>query len=342
MRGVRTPLLPLVPSGACAYLIKYAQVTPPDVVCYGLRMELHLDHLRRIIGNALTQGAERKSATVVEWNIAGRCESPVTVTMTAKPEGSPDVLVAPGRAHPLELGMEVPCRKCRRCLIYRSALWTGRAKAEIGMSVRTWFGTLTLNPGEQYRAVSEARLEAHAEHLDYDALSEEERFIRRVRVIAREITKWLKRVRKEARAPLRFMLVAERHKSGEPHWHVLVHEPTFRPVRYETLKKQWFLGHAQFKLVNDEQPASYVCKYLTKVNEGARVRASLHYGEGRSSTPAARREAMDHKTATFLGVERPARRVSQAKREGHPMAKHREAVFVPPSVNVTSEASHAE
>lgn len=246
-----------------------------------LPMELHLDHLRRIIGNALTQGAERESATVFRWNIAGRCESPVTLNYHARPEGhgAREVLVAPGRAHPLELGMEVPCRKCRRCLIYRSALWTGRAKAEIGMAIRTWFGTLTLDPGEQFRALSIARAEAASEHVDYDCLPEEERFIRRVRVISRDITRWVKRVRKESGARLRYLLVSERHKSGDPHWHVLVHETRFQPVRYATLKSQWLHGHSQFKLVNEDAPAAYVCKYLTKVNEGARVRASLRYGQ---------------------------------------------------------------
>ena len=98
--------------------------------------------------------------------------------------------------------------------------------------------------------------------------------------VGREVTRYLKRVRKESGARVRYLLVAERHKSGQPHLHIMVHEADQeRPVRYATLANQWKLGFVHFKLAQDTKTAAYVCKYISKALL-ARVRASLRYGLG--------------------------------------------------------------
>lgn len=126
--------------------------------------------------------------------------------------------------------------------------------------------------------LNRARQEMARHGIDYDALSEEEQFRERVRAISPEITKFIKRVRKNSGAPLRYLWVAERHKSGAPHFHMLVHEvDEASPVRYDVLTSAWWFGFTRFKLIEDTKAAGYVSKYLSK-DACARVRASLHYG----------------------------------------------------------------
>lgn len=107
--------------------------------------------------------------------------------------------------------------------------------------------------------------------------SEQSQFNKHVNAIGPEIGKFLKRVRKNTGAKLRYLLVAEPHKSGLPHFHMLIHQcDTHIPVRYDDLKSQWRLGFSAWKLT-DYKSASYVCKYLSK-SLRARVRASQAYG----------------------------------------------------------------
>jgi hypothetical protein len=81
---------------------------------------------------------------------------------------------------------------------------------------------------------------------------------------------------------MRFLLVAEAHKTGLPHYHALIHEvDPERPVRSRILRQQWTLGFSQCKLVaqgDETKSASYVAKYLAK-SAAARVRASQGYGQ---------------------------------------------------------------
>ena len=125
--------------------------------------------------------------------------------------------------------------------------------------------------------------------VDFDALSNDKQFQARHQAIGPELTKFLKRVRKESAAMLRYCLVAEAHKSGLPHYHLVVHETGGEPVRHKTLQGQWKLGYSNWKLVdiNDSgKTAAYVAKYLSK-SALARVRASKHYGHlGRKSEPS--------------------------------------------------------
>jgi len=151
---------------------------------------------------------------------------------------------------------------------------------ECKLAERNWLGTLTLRPDRQQHALDVARLAEARQGCDFDALSVEEQFRKRHGVISKEITRWMKRVRKNSGAPLRFFLVVEAHKSGAPHYHVIIHESDpAKPVRHAVLVKAWTWGFSKFNLLHDKTAAAYATKYLSK-SSLARVRASERYGTG--------------------------------------------------------------
>lgn len=264
--------------------------------------QLHMQSLRLLVAKARDDGCEQLSQMTYSWDVSGRCERPIPIELYARPEaplGRGDVIIGPGTEHALCLRMDVPCRKCYRCLRFRSYEWTARARIECAMAFRTWFGTLTLTPAEQYMALTTARLKSAQRGQDFDALEPAEQFRLRCAAISREITLFLKRVRKQSGAKLRVLVVAEKHKSGDPHWHLLIHETGPNAVRHRVLSEQWQLGHSKFKLIDDgAKAARYVCKYLTKSSE-ARVRASLRYGSLRPLDIAAK-AAWENPTPTPL------------------------------------------
>ena len=192
-----------------------------------------------------------------------------------RPSGSNEY----GYMRVLWLDIDAPCRKCPACLARRQAHWAYRAKSEIAVAPRTWFATLTATPDWQttfrYRAAiarDKRGVELYAEGPDemFRAVSGE---------FGREVTKWLKRVRKNTGARLRYILVAEAHKSGLPHMHLLIHEVHgSSELKWRQLHDEWKCGFSQFKLIEDSRAAWYVCKYLGKTAL-ARVRASQFYGK---------------------------------------------------------------
>lgn len=193
------------------------------------------------------------------------------------------------------------CHKCEICLREKAALWTARAIQECNDASRTWFGTLTLSPDAWMLALSRARARERAQGIDYDQLPPPERFALWNSQIQVDITKYIKRVRMEAlrlagapdnvpQSPIRYLFVVEKHQSGVPHYHALIHEtlPGI-PVRKHTLDDQWKLGFTKWRLIPDlvetddgtyYKPARYVCKYLQKDAFG-RTRASIDYGVAR-------------------------------------------------------------
>jgi hypothetical protein len=263
----------------------------------------------RLAARALAHGAEHVSPTLVRWNIAGNCNNPYTREVWGRPEAydgpriEPDIIGVDGdgvaqalpvtkwvRDHSRVLGRDrgyvmvvellTRCRDCEPCLRARANLWRLRARAETAMSARTWFGTITLGPDAHHRFLEQARLKEAGQWTDFDALGTREQWRLRCEAISGELTKYLKRVRKNSGAPLRYLLVAEAHKSGLPHWHILVHECDYtKPVRYAELRKQWPYGFTKFNLVTDPRQATYLCKYISK-DALVRVRASIRYGEG--------------------------------------------------------------
>lgn len=137
-----------------------------------------------------------------------------------------------------------------------------------------------MRPEEHYRALSAARAKLAEQGLDYDALDYGDQFRSLVQASSRELTLYFKRLRKQSRGKFRYMVVAERHKSGWPHWHVLLHDlDPMNPVRHKLLTDQWHLGFTHYRLATDARAASYVAKYISK-SLATRVRASLGYGTG--------------------------------------------------------------
>lgn len=256
----------------------------------------HIKDLSRLVAHALWDGAEQTSPTSWKWDLARGCEDPRTFTVEgrhvelfgrdkwgAQPlmgkfgaNALPDVT---SDAPAMWVDMSTRCRKCGWCLKARASMWSFRARAEIQASSRTWFGTLTLRPEEHFRALCKAEAAALARGTAWADLSPAEQFKARHAVISEEITKWLKRIRKESESRLRYCLTAEAHKSGLPHYHILIHERWLGgQVHERTLRRQWKLGHSKFNIAENGGAAWYVAKYLAKASE-ARVRASARYGQ---------------------------------------------------------------
>lgn len=236
--------------------------------------------------HALDRGARVEKPGQVQWDVYGRCTSPVVVERHARERSVSDphaYQLGKREFLPLTVTMETPCRKCEACLRHRARSWALRAQQEINAAARTWFATLTLSPDKHYLMLLRARARLSARGVSFEALTPEEQFAERHASVSEELTLWVKRLRKNTEAPLRLLLVAEAHKTGLPHYHGLIHEQDpERPVRHAQLAGSWPHGFTKFKLVAPDEGARrtawYVCKYLTKDNR-ARVRASLSYGK---------------------------------------------------------------
>jgi len=232
----------------------------------------------------LAEGGSRKSLARIEWDVSGRCFAPITRYVDARPaaEGKgKHIMVGPRTPVPLQIDLDVPCRQCPNCLRQRRAVWSARAIEEYRVAVRTWLGTFTLSPDEHEMVRHLCVKEAAIKHLDFDAFGDDEKFRRRHIKISKWLTLWLKRVRKNSGAPMRYMMVCEAHKSGLPHYHALIHESVLdKPVTKRTLQAAWPHGFTNFKLLPDDESwhATYACKYLSK-SILARVRASIGYGK---------------------------------------------------------------
>lgn len=244
-----------------------------------------------VASRGLDSGAAMRSAMTMQWNIAGKCERPAFRALTARqaPAGMKPwqeaFKVANDRR---ELELTVNCGKCPPCLRARAARWRHRATAETERSEgRTWFVTLTLAPEAHFQMMLRASVRLEAQGVDFESLSSAEQFAERHRETSRELTLWLKRVRKASAIALRYCLVAEAHKSGLPHYHALIHEVDSKPLRSSIMREQWKLGFSKCKLVAEGEQAktaAYVAKYLSK-SAMARIRASIGYGTIQQSPP---------------------------------------------------------
>lgn len=233
--------------------------------------------VRKAYARALQGGAKRHSLNHCEWDISLNCTDPCHQDLHAYPPTLNGVNnVDRTTRTPLRVELWLRCRKCDACLKARSRMWAARAISETRQSIRTWFGTLTIAPEHQHAAYLTACQE-YASSGDFDALDYRAQFTRRVRVLGREITRYVKRVRKTSKARLRILFVAEQHKSGLPHFHCLFHEHDLVGVNSEILRQQWKLGFTKWDLVDDVRQAAYVCKYLSK-SGASRLRASIGYG----------------------------------------------------------------
>lgn len=248
--------------------------------------------IRALATHALMSGAKFARLGVVEWDVSADCSSPRYVEYWGRREIRPtklqvttwEELLGAINSHdarrddPVTVEMWTRCRRCPPCLKARGIGWAYRAKAEIAAAPRTWFGTLTLSPENHWLMQTRATARLSAGGTVFEQLSPAEQFQERHQEISREITKYLKRVRKESGIPLRYFLVCEAHKSGLPHYHILIHEVVDgQTVKHSTVRSQWPLGYSRWKLCENADAAWYCAKYLTKAAL-ARVRASQAYG----------------------------------------------------------------
>lgn len=256
---------------------------------------------------AIAAGAERLSPMKFRWDVSGGCESPHVFDMSGRPTSTDNPALAGARRdmrkaliatglfpptnvkgyswnagdnHSLWLELTVRCRRCPNCLRARAREWENRAREELRAASRTWFTTYTLRPDEHFRFLSIARNSDRERSVRYEERAEPARFAALCRAISPEITRYVKRVRKQSGARFRYLVVTEAHQSGLPHFHALFHEcnPAM-PLRKAVLREQWRLGFSHAKLTggSDTSAARYLCKYLAK-DSLARVRASFQYG----------------------------------------------------------------
>lgn len=240
---------------------------------------IHHEKMKYLIARAIDGGATQHTdhMTTFKWEISGDCLSPYSKLISSRSDKFSDFLQGVSRKGILRINLEIltRCRACDNCKKQRSKLWFARARNEIEASPRTWFGTLTLTFENQMYFLNRARLALH----DFELKSDDLQFKALCKEISPEITKYLKRVRKLSGGRLRFCLISEAHKSGFPHFHLLVHQVTIDgQVTYRNLSSPvWCLGFTNFKLVESTRAASYVSKYLSK-SLRSKIRASIKYG----------------------------------------------------------------
>lgn len=227
-----------------------------------------------------------------------QCQNPVTVCMKGRPDKSA-LRLSIDRDTTVNVDLDVRCRKCPNCLRGRAHHWRERATSETTASSRTWFATLTLSPERQSRLIMEAEHNLARQGVDYARLCRDDPFDawrERLKPLGRECTLYLKRLRKKAPG-LRYLLVVERHKSGAPHVHALIHERG-HPIRHADLSRCWTWGFTNFKLVDVDESskaARYVAKYLSK-DISTRVRASGGYGHSSNYVPTPSGEHLEAKS----------------------------------------------
>lgn len=253
------------------------------------------ERVRSLMRRAFGEGALLQGTTLL-WNISAGCADPVlreirgmkarTIREAMGEEGRAVRTFSGGNTQWSGLELLVRCRKCESCLRYRQRLWRLRAQVEMADAPRTWFGTLTCSPHTHTMTLLRAQHRAAKRGVKWETdLTDRERFARRVNATSSLITKFFKRLRKgnAARkflpAEFRYLVVSEAHKSGLPHYHLLVHETNAdKPVRKLALEGQWEdHGFSSWRLAEPHHCA-YITKYLTK-SEMASIRASLAYGK---------------------------------------------------------------
>lgn len=243
---------------------------------------LHHDRMMILFTHAIQLGAVRTGMSSARWHISGNCTNPYTTEVRGRPakEGSKMVIIGPGQKISYFLDIVTRCRHCSKCLQHRAWKWRTRALEEVRLSSRTWFGTLTVAPENHFLALSRVRYACAQAQVDFDRLPERERWLRLVGEHGKDLTKYVKRLRKNSQVSIRYLIVAERHKSGLPHFHMLVHERG-EEIKHKMLSEQWRLGFEKWRLTPALEPkaALYLCKYLSKSLD-ARVRASQAYGQG--------------------------------------------------------------
>lgn len=241
-----------------------------------------IDSVRRLAAEALARGAHRPSLGLVEWDVGAYCDDPVTVQVIGRGYGQRGFNVNPGTLSVIMSGL--PCRKCVRCLRVRRAQWSDRAMKELALADRTWFCTFTLKPEVHHATfIEQLAKKSLSGWLDSDFSGADEEFLLRCQGGLSLVTKFWKNLRKPQRGeePVRvkYLVTCERHISGLPHFHALIHERA-GSVTYRRIASRWTrYGFMKANLVTqDRKAARYVTKYVAKDMLGLRLHASQGYG----------------------------------------------------------------
>jgi hypothetical protein len=228
------------------------------------------------VSSKLVRDLQFKAMGITCSDFANGCEHPLTIAL----RGLPDKIMhgfAGERLTPTFHTVTAPCRRCKTCLRNRSRRWAAKAHTECVAASRTWFCTLTFSPRIRFKHKLEAQHRATERGHRWREMSSAERFAYIHHECAKDCTKWIKRIRKNSGAPLRYLLVVEAHKDGFPHYHALLHEAGHE-ISWRTLTSAWRSGYSNIKLADDTDRAPwYVCKYIAK-SALSRVRASQKYG----------------------------------------------------------------
>lgn len=264
------------------------------------RKVLPYSDFKRLVGDAIAAGAQPRGNGSLQWDISNGCSNPFDYTVRCFDSS---------HTQHRYVDLSTPCRKCERCLKLRGAHWRLRMQAEISAAKRSWLVTLTASPERHAWLDMAADMNATRRGLIWAEMSDEERFRYCNAAAGPELTKYVKRLRERSPGALRLCLVTERHKSGRPHWHALIHEADEAGTRHRHIKESWRWGFSDAKLVTDhrsEKTAWYVAKYISK-SSLSRVRASRGYGQPnptgweQNPTPAGdgpAREKAGEKTST--------------------------------------------
>lgn len=230
-------------------------------------------------GAGKASGDPQRGEHVVHY--AGDCQKPIRIGKAAQ-RGA------------LHVVWETRCRGCGPCLKAKMTYWALAAVEQTRLAAeqgrRTWFGTLTLRP-EAIAAVEARVFEQWAQAQDCascalpDWLSDPKcdfRFALLREQLVGECQRYWKRLRADGHR-FKYFLVFERHKSGEPHMHWLLHEEG-EPILKRHLVSKWECGFAKAKLigrnsrknVSPERAAWYVAKYLGKAVQARQIASRLY------------------------------------------------------------------
>lgn len=169
--------------------------------------------------------------------------------------------------------VSVRCRKCGPCRVAKANYWIYAAMHQFSVAPgRTWFGTLTLDPEQQGIVRDMARSASSDPTIWWDNPKCDAVFKAVRDILVPETRRMWARLRKGGHR-FKYLLVFERHKSGLPHMHFLVHEYS-GPIRKRQLQAAWWLGFSKMKLVpaDDQNRVSfYVAKYLAKSPQARQI-----------------------------------------------------------------------
>lgn len=315
----------------------------------------------------MLEGGNRQSMLEWRWDVAGRCEAPVTLERASGWGRS----IIGGERSSFGVVLDVPCRRCAACRAASARDWQQRAQKELQAFSQSFFVTLTLAPEVRYRVVVDADRIAGERgveplaawgasgpaHKREDGRQAAFRFL--ARAFLRRVDAWGKRLRKRHR--FRWLAVIEPHADGFPHAHLLVHDTSefvppseaakVEPLTVDRLRFDWAKHNrgsfTQARPVDLDRgagaAAGYVTKYMRKEAENGLlsvVSASKHYGDPAGALIVAARRTLRDQARRAADADR--RRLEREKAEAAANAQAAVLDALPPALRALFEWSPPE